>query len=172
MNKLSFWKRPQAVLLAAALALGIGGIGFAAGHLGITHPAFELKLANPNEGPSTTGFAPVVRKVLPAVVSVSSTKISKIPTEFFGGGQVPDDPFFRQFFGNSGPQFNTPRQAPEQREHGLGSGVIMTPDGYILTNNHVVDGATQVQVTLADKREFAAQGHRNRREGRPRRAQD
>ena len=155
MNKLSFWRRPQAVLLAVALALGIGGIGFAASHLGITHPALELKLANPNEGPST-GFAPVVRKVLPAVVSVSSTKISKIPTEFFGGGQVPDDPFFRQFFGNSAPQFNTPRQMPEQREHGLGSGVIMTPDGYILTNNHVVDGATQVQVTLADKREFAA----------------
>ncbi|HTR34672.1 MAG TPA: DegQ family serine endoprotease [Bryobacteraceae bacterium] len=156
MNKLSFWRRPQAVLLAVALALGIGGIGFAASHLGIAHPAFELKLANPNEAPSTVGFALVVRKVLPAVVSVSSTKISKIPTEFFGGGQVPDDPFFRQFFGNSSPQFNTPRQMPEQREHGLGSGVIMTPDGYILTNNHVVDGATQVQVTLADKREFAA----------------
>ena len=47
-------------------------------------------------------------------------------------------------------------EAPEQREQGLGSGVILTPDGYILTNNHVVDGATGVRVTLADKREFKA----------------
>ena len=154
--KNSFWKSPQAVLLSVALALGSGGVVFAAAsNLGYLHPALELKLANPDEGPSWTGFAPVVKKVLPAVVNVSSSKVSKIPTEFFG--ETPDDPLFHQFFGNgSSRQFNVPRQAPEQREQGVGSGVIMTPDGYILTNNHVVDGATDVRVTMADKREFKA----------------
>ncbi len=153
MRKQSLWKRPQAVLLAAALAVGVGGVGFASA--AYLHPALALKVASADEGPSRTGFAPVVKKVVPAVVNVSSSKVSKIPTEFFG--QMPDDPLFRQFFGNgSNRQFNLPRQAPEQREQGVGSGVIMTPDGYVLTNNHVVDGATDVRVTMADKREFKA----------------
>ncbi|HTW63473.1 MAG TPA: DegQ family serine endoprotease [Bryobacteraceae bacterium] len=154
MNYQRFWRRPQAALLAGALAVGIGGVGFAAGHFGSANPPAILRLANPNEGPAA-GFAPVVRKVLPEVVSVSSTKISKIPTQF-GEGQLPDDPLFRQFFGNSNRGFNVPQQPQEQRERGLGSGVIMTPDGYIMTNNHVVDGASQVQVTLSDKRQFDA----------------
>jgi serine protease Do len=60
------------------------------------------------------------------------------------------DPFFRQFFGG---QPNVPR---EQREHSLGSGVIVSPQGYVLTNNHVVEGATDVRVSLPDKRELKA----------------
>jgi len=64
------------------------------------------------------------------------------------------DPFFRQFFGEEGEgRFNIPR---ERREQSLGSGVIISPEGYILTNNHVVDGATNVKVMLSDKREFKA----------------
>ncbi len=64
------------------------------------------------------------------------------------------DPFFRQFFGNDfGQQFNVPQ---ERREKALGSGVIISPEGYILTNNHVVEGATEVTVTLHDKREMKA----------------
>ena len=58
------------------------------------------------------------------------------------------------------------------REGGLGSGVIVSPDGYILTNNHVVDGATDVRVTLPDRREFKAQGDRHRSQDRYRRPQD
>ncbi len=156
MKKQSFWRRPQAIVLSVALALGLGGAGLAAaGQMGYLHAPLALSLANPNEGPSHTGFAPVVKKVLPAVVKISSTKVSKIPAEF--EGQMPDDQLFQQFFGNgSNRGFKAPRQAPEQRERGLGSGVIMTPDGYILTNNHVVDGATDVRVTLADNREFKA----------------
>lgn len=156
MKAQNFWKGPQAVLLAVALALGLGGVGFAsAERLGMIHSALELKLANPNEGPSRTGFAPVVKEVVPAVVNISSSKVTKVPTEFFG--QMPDDPMFRQFFGNDQNRgFTVPRQAPEQREKGLGSGTIMSPNGYILTNNHVVDGASDVRVTMADKREFKA----------------
>jgi serine protease Do len=156
MRNQSFWKSPKAVLCSVALASALGGVGIAsATHLEHLHEALALKMASADEGYSQTGFAPVVRKVLPAVANISSSKVSKVPTEFFG--QLPDDPMFRQFFGDdSNRRFRTPRQAPEQREQGLGSGVVMTQDGYILTNNHVVDGASTVTVTLADKREFKA----------------
>lgn len=158
MNQQSFWKRPQAIVLSVALALGVGGVGFATvNHIESSHAALSLKMASADEGPSRTGFAPVVKKVTPAVVNISSTKVSKASAQSFG--EMPDDPLFQQFFGNgNGPnrQFSRPRQAPEQRERGVGSGIVMTPDGYILTNNHVVDGATDVTVTLADKRELKA----------------
>jgi serine protease Do len=67
---------------------------------------------------------------------------------------MPMDPFFRQFFGdNPGRHFNTPQV---DRERSLGSGVIVSPEGYILTNNHVVAGATEVLVTTSDKHEYKA----------------
>jgi serine protease Do len=71
-------------------------------------------------------------------------------------GQLPDDEIFRQFFGREGRGFGMAPQVPQQREKALGSGVIITSDGYILTNNHVVDQATEVKVMLGDKREFKA----------------
>ena len=160
MRNQNFWeglrKRPKAALGSLALAAVLGGVGFAsAAHLEHVHGALALKTASADEGYSQTGFAPVVKKVLPTVVNISSSKVSKVPTEFFG--QLPDDPMFRQFFGNDpNRRFGIPRQAPQQREKGVGSGVVMTPDGYIVTNNHVVDGASNVTVTLADKREFKA----------------
>jgi serine protease Do len=154
MRNQNFWKRPQVVFASLLLASALGGVGYASAtrfeHL---HASLALKMANPGEGSDQMGFAPVVKKVLPAVVNIASSKISKVPAGF---GESPDDPF-RQFFGNgSGRRFNGPSQPPQQREQGLGSGVIMTPDGYILTNNHVVDGATDVTVTLSDKRELKA----------------
>ena len=153
-NQSSFWKRSRVILVSMTLALGGFGIAKAM-QFPFSHAPLALKLANPDEGTSQTGFASVVKKDLPTVVKISSTKISKVPTDF--SGQMPDDPLFRQFFGNnSNGEFNAPRQAPEQREEGLGSGVIMTPDGYILTNNHVVDGATDVEVSLSDNRQFKA----------------
>ena len=70
---------------------------------------------------------------------------------------MPMDPFFRQFFGdNSDGQFNAPRLPQEQRERSLGSGVIVSPEGYILTNNHVVAGATEILVTTSDKHQYKA----------------
>jgi len=114
-----------------------------------TNPPVTLKLADVNEGPSKTSFAPIVKAVLPSVVNVSSSKVVKAGTE--GVEQLQMDPMFRQFFGQGG------MEMPKDRhEKALGSGVIVSPEGYILTNNHVVDGATDVKVTLSDKREFQA----------------
>jgi serine protease Do len=102
-----------------------------------------------------TSFAPIVDKDLPAVVNISSSKV--VRSSGGAGNDIPSfmmDPFFRQFFGND---FGRQRRNPgPQYQRSLGSGVIIRPDGYILTNNHVIDGATDITVTLLDKREFKA----------------
>ncbi|HVA95774.1 MAG TPA: DegQ family serine endoprotease [Candidatus Dormibacteraeota bacterium] len=94
------------------------------------------------------GFSSVIDPVLPAVVNISSTKIVK-QQQMQGFA----DPFFRQFFGN---QFPSPQTPQTEREYSLGSGVIVNPDGYILTNNHVVAGASDVEVFTQDRKKYKA----------------
>ena len=98
-----------------------------------------------------TSFAPIVQKVAPSVVKVFVTmKASENPMS------NPDMEFFRRFFGGEGLNQMNPGQLNAPTEHGLGSGVIVSPDGYILTNNHVVKNASEIQVALNDGRQFTA----------------
>lgn len=91
-----------------------------------------------------TAYERIAQSVLPTVVAITTTQVRKVPQSPFMM-----DPFFRRFFGNMMP--NGPQK---QTEHALGSGTIVSPDGYILTNNHVIADATTIQVVLHDNRTF------------------
>jgi Do/DeqQ family serine protease len=120
----------------------VGGSAMLAGHAPAAAVAAAAPVSEPAQMPTT--FAPVVKSVLPAVVSISSTKVVRTSAEGDEFGP----------FRNLIPGFRMPDRP--QRERGEGSGVIISADGYIVTNNHVVDGASEVSVTLSDKREMKA----------------
>src|SRR5271154_6176497 len=105
-------------------------------------------------GSFSNGFASVLKPALPAVVNIQTSKVVKSRasqmTPFF------NDPAFRQFFGDQFGQGQQQQQPQTEREQSLGSGVIITSDGMIVTNNHVIEGATDIKVDLSDKREFEA----------------
>jgi serine protease Do len=111
----------------------------------------------PRDGRSAMSFAPIVKKVTPSVVKVYVTTKSKtmnMPVSPLGNND-----FFRHFFGeqfNSGDQGGPGHMLRTPPQHGLGSGVVISQDGYILTNNHVVDEADNIRVALNDGREFTA----------------
>lgn len=143
--------RSKPAVLVAGLVLGVASFGIAqTATKATTNPPATLKFADSNEGPSKSSYASVLKNVLPSVVNISSSKVVKAKDQT---GEMRMDPFFQQFFGGEGGPFGTPK---DRREKSLGSGVIVSPEGYVLTNNHVVDGATDVKVTLADKREVEA----------------
>ena len=144
-------------LLAAAMAVGVG--------------AYELAKPASAAGPSPTpapaaaaldastvqplmaydrAMEALAARVTPAIVNVTVT--SKVKPGDQQGGIPPEiQRFFGDQFGNQF-GFQMPQQRQPQIEHGLGSGVIISPDGYIVTNNHVIDGATDISVTLSDRR--------------------
>ena len=95
-------------------------------------------------------YAPVVQHVAPAVVNVYAAKTVTVRNPLF------DDPIFRRFFGAPGSPRGGLGGLGEQVQRSLGSGVIIDAAGLVVTNNHVIEGADQVKVSLADKREFDA----------------
>jgi serine protease Do len=144
-------------LTATLVAGGIFGVWVTnwSGHTVLGAAKVALKMAgNPNPvslGSFSNGFAAIVKPALPAVVGISSSKMVKTQNQV---QPFLNDPFFRQFFGD---QFGDQNRKPRtEREQSLGSGVVITPDGYILTNNHVVDGASDIKVTLNDRRVLQA----------------
>src|SRR5580765_4577611 len=104
---------------------------------------------------SHNSFAPVVKKVTPGVVKVFTT--TKVHNTAYNGDQdFGTDEMLRRFFGDQFRGRTPHRNFGAQRQEGIGSGVVVTKDGYILTNNHVVDGADEVKVALTDGRELTA----------------
>jgi len=136
-------------LIAGGAAVALSQeLGKKSEHPNITVPLDENSVAR--DSLPRGSYAPIVKQVAPAVVKIETTTVVKTPEmnapEF-------NDPFWNQFFGH---QFGLRGNQAPMKQRGIGSGVIVTKDGYILTNNHVVDGASEVKVTMTDGREFTA----------------
>ena len=132
-------------LLALIAAIPLVGVSLMAKEAAVAKkPAlrFDTTPVGDGKSPMVVSYADVIEPVQKAVVSVYSKKTVR--------ERVMINPLVRQFFGD------IPDQERERKEEGLGSGVIISPDGYILTNNHVVEGADELKVGLPDDREFIA----------------
>lgn len=113
--------------------------------------------ANASAPISQEEFIDAAESTVNGVVSVKSYA-TPASASYQGGFDMFDDPFFQYFFGSpGGSRRQQPRrEEPRQQQVGLGSGVIISADGYIVTNNHVIDGAERLEVTLNDNRNFEA----------------
>src|SRR5579864_3557401 len=165
IRELATWARNRKILatLLVTVTLAIGMVigTVISGHVGAAHPFAAVggtPLAIPDPVQLSSAFATIVKQVQPAVVNISTTQVIQqrgkgrgAPGQRNRGGELgpPDDQDqdqqpFQDFFNRF---FDFPDQGP-QAERSLGSGVIVDKKGFVLTNNHVVDGATKVQVTL------------------------
>src|SRR5215208_6801641 len=106
--------------------------------------------ASDHASAAQNSYADEVSRVAPAVVTIRSERRVRAPEQF----PFMDDPTFRDFFGDRAPRGRA--QSQQQLQRSLGSGVIVSADGYILTNHHVVDGAQNIRVELTDNRTFPA----------------
>ena len=125
----------------------IGGLLLVAALVSPVGPVLAEEAVPENKLQIQLSYAPVVRETSPAVVNVyAERKTTQNQTGLYA------DPFFRRFFGGNG-SFGAPRARVEKS---LGSGVIVDPRGIVVTNNHVIEGGTDIRIVLADKREFEA----------------
>ena len=166
-REIAAWARNRKImatlLVTVTLAIGMLIGTVISGHVGASHPAVGVggtPLAIPDPVQMSSAFASIVKQVQPAVVNISTTQVIEQrgrgrsgPSQRNRGGEMgpPDEQGpdqdqqpFQDFFNRF---FDFPDQGP-QAERSLGSGVIVDKKGFVLTNNHVVDGATKVQVTL------------------------
>ncbi len=146
----SRWLKPAA-LVAMAFAVPAAAWGVAGQQ---TDNALAATMSPPaitrSVEPGQNTYAPIVDAVAPAVVTIHSEQ--RVQTTQFRS-PFGDDPMFREFFGDRLPRNEGPQ---ERRQQGLGSGVIVARDGYILTNHHVIDDADRITVELTDRRTFTA----------------
>ncbi len=144
------YSRKTRFLIRAAL-VGLTGIWAVTATAQTADPApSDLRLVPQSQAQIKLSFAPIVKKVAPAVVNVY---VSRKVVERRRVSPFFDDPFFRRFFGQQGGRLDQPRQRVESS---LGSGVIISEDGTVITNHHVIKDADEVRVALSDRREFDA----------------
>jgi serine protease Do len=154
----------------SAIVLGAATIIFTPAFLLVTPAsAVAATTATPSTPAGLPDFADLVERVGPAVVNIRTTERGRASQAVPGGEDEEMQEFFRRFFGVPVPPRQgqpdrtpkgrgkpSPQQSEEEVPRGVGSGFIISADGYVMTNSHVVEGADEVYVTLTDKREFKA----------------
>jgi Do/DeqQ family serine protease len=139
-------KRLSLVAVASLVMIGLLGLGPGLGYRAARAedaPQATVRDVPENQAAITLSFAPVVKKAAPAVVNVYGARVERRARDPFF-----DDPVFGEFFGD---------QQRERVQQSVGSGVIVSADGIVVTNHHVIEGMTEVKVALSDRREFEAE---------------